>query len=82
MHATATITPRRAGCPHPAAPVHAAFLLFAFGDLLFPVAGKVVAAAFGVRWLLVGSYGGIAAEIAAKNMPPACFLYAATEGLT
>ena len=29
-----------------------------------------------------GSYGGIAAEIAAKNMPPACFLHAATEGLS
>ena len=51
---------------------------FAFGDLLLPTAAKVVAAAFGVRWLLAGSYGGIAAEIAVKNMPPACFLYAAT----
>ena len=27
-----------------------------------------------------GSYGGIAAEIGAKNMPPACFLNAPTEG--
>jgi len=26
------------------------------------------------------SYGGIAAEIGAKNMPPACFLNAPTEG--
>ena len=29
-----------------------------------------------------GSYGGIAAEIVAKNMPPACFLNAPTEGLS
>ena len=27
-----------------------------------------------------GCYGGIAAEIGAKNMPPACFLNAPTEG--
>ena len=27
-----------------------------------------------------GSYGGIAAEIGAKNMPPACFFNAPTEG--
>ncbi len=29
-----------------------------------------------------GDYGGTAAEIATKNMPPACFLHAATEGLS
>ena len=29
-----------------------------------------------------GNYGGTAAEIATKNMPPACFLHAATEGLS
>ena len=29
-----------------------------------------------------GSYGGIAAEIGGKNMPPACFLNTPTEGET
>ncbi len=27
------------------------------------------------------SYGGIAAEIGTKNMPPACFIYAASGGI-
>ena len=31
-----------------------------------------------VRWKPAGCYGGTAAENAAKNMPPACFLHAAT----